>query len=395
MTNVRFGIIADDFTGAMDTGAQFAGAGQPVRVSLDGQVGADDLVVVLTTDSREIDLQTACARAAAAAQALHGRRLYKKIDSTLRGHVGGEALAVLAAVGAEKAVLCPAVPAAGRVVRGGELWVNGQPLHQTAFGADPGWPALTSDVAARIGSEACSLALDVVRGAGFAQAVWNSPARLLAPDAEHEGDLARIADLLRDARLLPCGALALARAWRLAVDAAPLPAPLPRLRRGPFVLACGSANPAARHLALAVSQQVGAVQLAVVPGRPLPIAAAQHALKSRLPVLLLLDIPSSAAEAAPAALHAWPALMAEAVRQVCTQIVPAGLLLMGGETARSSLQALAVSAVWVAGELAPGLAWGRLAGGLCDRRWIITQSGGLSAAASVPALTNCLLDFCE
>jgi uncharacterized protein YgbK (DUF1537 family) len=228
--------------------------------------------------------------------------------------------------------------------------------------------------------------------------VWNSPARLLAPDAEDESDLARLADLLTDARLLPCGALALARAWRLALGAAPAPAGPPRLsHHGPFVLACGSANPAARHLAQAVGQQTGAVQLAVTPGHELPVAAAQHALKSRLPVVLLLEpLPARAALAAVSgALRAGPDLMAEVVRQVCALHAPAGLLLMGGETARSALQAVAAGAVWVSGELAPGLAWGRLMGGLCDGRWLITQSGGLSAAASLTTLSSCLLDFCE
>jgi uncharacterized protein YgbK (DUF1537 family) len=241
-----------------------------------------------------------------------------------------------------------------------------------------------------------SLGLDVVRGPALAEAVWASPARLLAADAEDETDLARLAELLRDPRLLACGALALGRAWRLAFGAGLPPARAPRLSHGPFVLACGSSNPAARHLAQGVARETGAVQLAVAPGRDLPLAAAHTALRSRQPVLLLLqpaDPPANAASGVK--LSAGPALMAEAVRQVCAQGSPAGLILMGGETARSTLHALEAGTVWVHGELAAGLAWGRIAGGLCDRRWLVTQSGGLSAAASVHALTNCLLDFCE
>ena len=393
MTGIRFGIIADDFTGAMDTGAQFAGEGAPVRVSLDGQAAEEDAVVVLTTDSREINAQAAAERAAQAASALRGRRLFKKIDSTLRGHVGAETLAVLAACGADKAVLCSAVPGIGRVIRAGQLYINGQPLHETSFGADPGWPARSADVAERIGGGAQALGLDVVRGEVLAQAVWASPARLLAADAESEADLARLADLLRDPRLLACGALALGRAWRAVFGDAPAPARAPRLSHGPYLLACGSSNPAARVLAQDVARETGAVTLVVAPGRDLPVAAARNALKSRLPVLLQLQL--SGAQPVAGGLANGPALMAETVRQVCAQALPAGLILMGGETARSTLHALEAGAVWVHGELAPGLAWGRLAGGLADRRWLVTQSGGLSAAASVHALTGCLLDFCE
>jgi len=64
------------------------------------------------------------ARAAASAVIL-----FKKIDSTLRGHIAAEIDAARAALGAARPVLlAPAFPAQGRIVRGGRVIVNGVAL---------------------------------------------------------------------------------------------------------------------------------------------------------------------------------------------------------------------------------------------------------------------------
>src|ERR1044072_5261459 len=50
--------------------------------------------------------------------------LFKKIDATMRGHVGPELLACMRAWDAPLAILCPAYPAMGRWVQDGELFVD-------------------------------------------------------------------------------------------------------------------------------------------------------------------------------------------------------------------------------------------------------------------------------
>src|SRR6185295_14972566 len=95
-------VIADDLTGAADCGIAFALAGLPTFVAFSARVTPPPSaqVVAVDTDSRAASATEAAARVRAAAEAAWSggaRTLYKKIDSTLRGHVGVEVAAALAA----------------------------------------------------------------------------------------------------------------------------------------------------------------------------------------------------------------------------------------------------------------------------------------------------------
>lgn len=87
-------ILADDLTGACDTGALFAGRG-PVTVAVApaNPAGARE-VLVLDTESRALPPPLAARRVeeslAALPPARRAGRIFKKIDSTLRGRVGVE-----------------------------------------------------------------------------------------------------------------------------------------------------------------------------------------------------------------------------------------------------------------------------------------------------------------
>ena len=56
--------------------------------------------------------------------------LFKKIDSTLRGHVAAEVAAARAALGRRPVIFAPAFPAQGRTVRDGRLYVRGVALRR-------------------------------------------------------------------------------------------------------------------------------------------------------------------------------------------------------------------------------------------------------------------------
>src|SRR6266702_656293 len=90
-------IVADDLTGACDAGTLFAGkAPVPVTVWPDPPVAAE--VAVVDTESRRLDRAAATDRVSdAAAQRAGATSWFKKIDSTLRGHVGAEIVALLQA----------------------------------------------------------------------------------------------------------------------------------------------------------------------------------------------------------------------------------------------------------------------------------------------------------
>ena len=116
-------IVADDLTGALDTAAPFASRGLHVEVALDvGAIAAavreKPAVLSVTLASREIDATEARGVAAEALAALPpGTRLFKKVDSRLKGHIAAE----LDAMPFRSALVAPAIPAFGRVVRNGHV----------------------------------------------------------------------------------------------------------------------------------------------------------------------------------------------------------------------------------------------------------------------------------
>jgi uncharacterized protein YgbK (DUF1537 family) len=114
-------IIADDLTGAFDAAAPFAARGQSVVVALHPGAMAKALsfgcdVVAVSTQSREISADEAASRVAEIATSLPaGVRLFKKVDSRLKGNVGAE----LAALAPRHLLVAPAIPEFGRIVRNG------------------------------------------------------------------------------------------------------------------------------------------------------------------------------------------------------------------------------------------------------------------------------------
>ncbi|PYE16214.1 uncharacterized protein YgbK (DUF1537 family) [Paraburkholderia silvatlantica] len=128
-------IIADDLSGAADCAIGFAGAGHRTVVTLEAahtQAHEDADTIAVDTDTRRLSPEEASARTAAAyaQMSVSGQRLYKKIDSTLRGNWAAEVARLQALAG--MAIIAPAFPATGRTVREGRVYVHGEPLEQTA-----------------------------------------------------------------------------------------------------------------------------------------------------------------------------------------------------------------------------------------------------------------------
>lgn len=136
-------IIADDFTGALDTGVQFAARGIKTRVV----VGADAALTHQNADVLVVDTETRHLPAAQAYAAVEGlvqrakyagfAYLYKKTDSALRGNVGAELAALLSASGSRQLAFLPAFPQMNRVTKSGVQYIDGVPVTESPFGVDP------------------------------------------------------------------------------------------------------------------------------------------------------------------------------------------------------------------------------------------------------------------
>ncbi|HEX7653813.1 MAG TPA: four-carbon acid sugar kinase family protein [Verrucomicrobiae bacterium] len=143
------GVIADDLTGAAELGAIGWRHGLRAEIVRSGKPGRSADLVCVDTDSRARDPQEAGRRAAAAArllQAAGARWIYKKVDSVLRGQVTAEVEAVMKQLKLDRALLLPANPTLGRIIRGGEYFLRGRPLHKTEFAHDPHFPRRSSQV---------------------------------------------------------------------------------------------------------------------------------------------------------------------------------------------------------------------------------------------------------
>ncbi|MNO67012.1 hypothetical protein D3C76_578130 [compost metagenome] len=196
-------IIADDLSGAADCAIGFARSGLHTVVALDPGQGTDDAeVVAVDTDSRRMAASEAAQRTLAAFEVLSGphQRLYKKIDSTLRGNWAAEVAALQPLAGL--AIVAPAFPETGRTVLAGRVWVNGVALEDTDTWRleNAGRPADLATLLAEAGLSAGHLGLDELRGdpraavSSIVQARVQG-AKALIVDAQNTDDLQALARL--------------------------------------------------------------------------------------------------------------------------------------------------------------------------------------------------------
>jgi len=143
------GVIADDLTGAAEIGAVGLRHGLRAEIVRRGEPSGRAEVVCVDTDSRSCAPDEAGQRAAAAAKLLRAAGaewIYKKVDSVLRGQVTAEVEAVMKQLQLNRALLLPANPSLGRVIRDGQYFVRGKLIHKTEFAHDPEYPRRASQV---------------------------------------------------------------------------------------------------------------------------------------------------------------------------------------------------------------------------------------------------------
>ena len=148
--SIRIAAIADDLTGALETGVHFArGPDGAIVVTNLGAMPAGACGIVADTESRhlpEADAAAALRRAAVELNAGHADLLFKKTDSTLRGPIAAELAALVECNPGRSVLFAPGYPSLGRTVRGGVLHVFGVPVDCTEFGAERLNPVTESEV---------------------------------------------------------------------------------------------------------------------------------------------------------------------------------------------------------------------------------------------------------
>lgn len=400
-------IIADDFTGALDTGVKLAAGGARTAVvtgpAVDLSRTAPEIqVLVVDAETRHLTAADAYAvvrQIAAQAAALEIPYLYKKTDSALRGNVGAELQAMLDGSGGRQLAFLPALPQMGRCVKKGTLYIGNVPVAQSVFGQDPFEPVTESAVTAIIARQSSIPAISLPPlqqqdPLPEQDGVW-------VFDASSEGELARTGACLLAAERLHvmagCAGFAALLPALLQIGNGH-PPPRPQLDRRLLVL-CGSVNPITRRQ-LEQADRAGFVHLYITPAQKLTpgywqTAAGRAQLAAWMDVLrtgrdMLIDSNDPGGNQPTAGYAAAHGLTREDVRirisRALGQILKelnqcealGTLLITGGDTLLQCMHEIGVTRMEPVCELAAGVV---LSGFLLDgrKRYVISKSGGFGA----------------
>ncbi len=260
------GIIADDLTGANDTALQFFIKGSNTEIVFD----TDEIIqnhpnvgtFALTTETRNIDAKTAAKKVWESARKLKDNfsveYFYKKIDSTLRGNIAVETLAMLDAIGYDAAVIAPAFIREGRITIGGYQLLKGVPIERTDAARDsyaPIYDSYIPDILKKKVNEnlydtIATIQLNIVaKGAGPITTKLNELVsqgkKLIVVDAVSAIDLEQIVLAITKSQfnILPVGSAGLANAlgnvWLPENNKPPVQKVIPKL---PKLILSGSKN---------------------------------------------------------------------------------------------------------------------------------------------------------
>jgi D-threonate/D-erythronate kinase len=393
-------IIADDLTGAADSAVQFRQVGfsamMLVHPASHRSAWPRAQVVSLSLNTRDaspIAVRHIWERQAPTIRALAQDALvYHKIDSTLRGHPALEVRLLLDCLGAASAIVVPAFPKLGRHTVEGVHRVYGVPLAETEYSRTRRRSQPTSHLPDLLmaGDDVRPIHLpwQVIDGGVEVVAQWfrerlDEPCRLITADAADERHL----DILTQAVLPLVGRVLLvgSAGWaeRLARACQGLLADMPT---GPGALGVvGSLSAVATRQVEAASQAgVSVVQWASPSAHAMLGDTAHdwqsvvHTLAAGRSVLVWTnpgDPRAAVRSAGPRVLRT----VADRVRALLSTTPVSGLMIVGGDTAQAVFRALHAAGLVLAGEVAPGVPYGRLLHGPFAGLPTATKAGGFGA----------------
>ena len=387
MTTV-LGCIADDFTGATDLAGLLARSGAPVslRIGVPAEPPAQTApfeVIALKCRTAPVDQAISqCRQGLGWLRQAGAERFFWKycstFDSTARGNIGPVAEALMADLGTDQTIYCPAFPENGRAIFMGNLFVGRQPLAESPMKDHPLTPmrdsnlmrllapqvtkpvGLVDRLAVARGPEAVRQALDALRAEGTAHVVI---------DAVANEDLDVIAKACRTMLLLTGGsAIAMPLPGLYAADGLHTRVgdvnTRPQIEKPAIVLA-GSCSAMTRKQVANYAQSAPSLQL---DPRILAQQGPQHALiwlaeqsADAAPMIYASATPDDV-KAAQAELGVERAgqLVEEALASLAVAARDKGVrrfVVAGGETSGAVTTALQVTRLDSGAEIAPGVPW--------------------------------------
>jgi len=418
MANPRAGnkivVIADDLTGANDTGVQFAKQGLKTLVLISLPGSPSDLhedVLIVDTQSRALSPAEAYEKVARTVSLFKDQgpfqALYKKIDSTLRGNLGTEIDALMDVCGFELAVVAPAFPKNGRITVGGFHFLGKAPLEATEIARDPVCPVGESHVptliagqtkrkVGHVGIKSVMAGSDGILDA--MRQLCTDGREVLVCDAWQDDHLTMIAmaAVRLEKPVLWVGSAGLAESLPLALGLGAATDD-----RKPVVVIAGSVSGVTRGQVAMLRKRTDVAYIEADPCAFLKPAttqaetgrcfqAAVNAVRTGKDVVIVSGhsdevVARTIEEGLASGLSPRQSseAVAEALGGLCRQIALnaklGGLVLTGGDIAVSCCGSLSAGGITVIREVAPGIPVGVLKGGQCPGLGVVTKAGAFGA----------------
>ncbi len=384
------GCIADDFTGGTDLAGMLVKAGmrtvQLIGVP-DGPLPADVDAVVIALKSRTSPAGEAVAQSLAALRWLQQagcRQFYFKycstFDSTPRGNIGPVADALMQALDTDFTIACPALPANGRTVYQGNLFVGDVPLAESGMRKHPLTPMTDSNLV-RVLQQQVGRKVGLVDHATVSKGEAAIRERFAA--LRQQGHGMAIVDALSDADLDAIGAACADMPLVTGGSGIALGLP-PNFRRSGLLASRGVADALpntgglraviAGSCSMATQRQVDLMR-ASCPAfcvDPIRLARGEDVVSAALDwaagriaqqtVLIYATAAPEAVSQAQAELGVEQAgqLVETALAAIARALVQAGvgqMIVAGGETSGAVVKALGVNGLRIGPEIDPGVPW--------------------------------------
>ena len=384
------GCIADDFTGGTDLAGMLVGAGmRTVQMIGVPQAPLPDGIdaVVIALKSRTIEPQAAIDESLAALAYLRAqgcRQIYFKycstFDSTPRGNIGPVAEALMAALGSNFTIACPAFPANGRTVYKGYLFVGDVLLSESGMRNHPLTPmtdanlvrVLQQQVKGKVGLvEAAVVARGVAAVRERFAVLQKDGCNFAVVDAISNEDLMSLGAACADMPLVTAGsgvALGLPQNFRAAglLPAGTAADALPPTG-GKRAVISGSCSVATQGQVAAMCAKYPAFKvdpLEIARGADVVSAALAWAqpLLDKGPVLIYATAAPEAVKSVQAELGAEQAgnMVEDAFARIAQGLVARGvgqMIVAGGETSGAVVKALGIEGLRIGPQIDPGVPW--------------------------------------
>ncbi|NLZ53312.1 MAG: four-carbon acid sugar kinase family protein [Thermoanaerobacteraceae bacterium] len=408
-------IIADDLTGASDTGIQFRKYGLKTKVIVDvdelSQFLDGDEVLAINANTRPLKGEKAYKRVYDICCLLKQAgftRIYKKVDSTFRGNPGIELEAVMDVLDSNLAVLAPSFPDNGRCMIDGYLKVLPVSVgikHDEAISAinekEQQLCHVPTIIQKQMKRKVANIDLKIVRQGipailSEVEKLYKKGYQVMIIDAVTKEDLNNIAlacKFLPDETVL-AGAAGFAAFLPKVMDLPSNTLQQPPSKEGIILVVAGTCNPSTRKQIDEVLKNTNASLIKIDTDKIIRGMTEDEVLnvsqkvqqltkteKTKTnPLIIAVDTLFKQTDEKDYSINKWGMTIATAIGDIVGRLVDEriiqSLIITGGDTALHVLIALEAKGIQLEEEILAGIPAGRLFGGKAHNIPIVTKAGG-------------------